>query len=139
MIFVLCLTPAGIDAAYVPAGTAVAPTNFTPADGCDIARARINITSTTTIVNALASNYVRIYGLFLRVGSAAANSVTIESTGGTDLLGGLYDFTAKESLFLPQGPNIYDLTPISEGLVLTLSGAEEVVGMLYYTQCDTAP
>lgn len=131
----------GAHAAYVPAGTAVAPTNFTPSDGCTLASEQINITTATSSIEvaAVANNYVKIYGLFFRVASTGANSLTIEDTAGTDLFGGQYDFTAKESLFLAMQPTPWSSTAIGTGLQLTTTTTVPVRGMLYYTQCTTAP
>jgi hypothetical protein len=142
----LCFAPVGLDAAYTPAGTAVAPTNFTPADGCTIVRAPINITSATTTTltdgttttGATASNYVKFYGIRFRIGSTGANTVTIEDTDGVDIEGP-YDFQAGQSFFKEASPNIIWTSPISKGIQLLTTTAVPLRGYAYYTKCTTAP
>ena len=124
----------------VTIGTAVAPTNFTPSDGCTLASTTIDISSatTTTVVSSVASNYVKIYGLFFRVGSTGANNVTVRDSTPTSLIP-LMDLTSKESLFLPMQPTPWFATAVSTSFQIVTSTAIPVVGRVYYTQCTTAP
>lgn len=120
--------------------TAVAPTSFTPSDGCTLASEKINISSatTTTVVASIASNYIKVYGLFFRVGSSGANNVTVRDSTPTTLID-LLDFSAKESLFLPMQPTPWFSSAASTGLQIVTSTTAPVVGRVYYTQCTVAP
>ena len=120
--------------------TAVAPTSFTPSDGCTLASEKINISSatTTTVVSSIASNYIKVYGLFFRVGSSGSNNVTVRDSTPTTLID-LLDFSAKESLFLPMQPTPWFSSATSTGLQIVTSTTAPVVGRVYYTQCTVAP
>lgn len=128
------------NALYVSAATAFAPTSFTPSDGCTLLSQKINISSatTTTVVSSVASNYIKVYGLFFRVGSSGANNVTVRDSTPTTLID-LLDFTAKESLFLQMQPTPWFASAASTGFQIVTSTATPVVGRVYYTQCTVAP
>ncbi|WP_447979094.1 hypothetical protein [Candidatus Nitrospira bockiana] len=122
--------------------TAVAPTNYTPADGCtrNIREIEISSATTTTLESVGAGNYGKILGGWLRVDrTGVATTITIQDAAGKKLLGSPWDFAAGDSWSEKDSPNILGHGASGQNIQIITGAAGPVRGVIYTTNCAVAP
>lgn len=99
----------------------------------DVQRVAVSATSAgdNTLVAAVSAHCIRVVAAVL-VASGGTNTATFQSGAGGLAIGGATDFPNDAQLVLPYNPAGWCETGIGEPLVLNLSDAHAVEGMLTY-------
>jgi hypothetical protein len=92
--------------------------------------AKIDISSTGTIVSGVSGQVIRCYKAWL----VAASAVTIQWKSGTTALSGAASLITGVPLVLPADSLPWETTNSGDDLILALGGSVQVSGQLYYVQ-----
>ncbi len=85
-----------------------------------------------TVIAGLPGKVIRVYRLFLVLGSTPTN-LTFQSGAGTAFTGAL-PFVASAAMVLDFDTKPWFLTNIGDGFVINTSAGVQVSGAVYYTQ-----
>lgn len=91
-----------------------------------------NTINDNNILAAVAAQFARIYGLILIADSPV--SIKLGETGATYYTGAMKVNTGGGLMMLPQGEPYFITTAVNKGLVVNLSAAIQVSGVLWYQQ-----